>query len=146
VSPIRPENKSRYPANWVEIRTRILARAKHRCEWEGCGVENRSWGYWLPTGRFQTVSKGKIVATYLPERRKNPKPPTQLGVRDQYGERDVKVIEIVLTIAHLDHKPENCHPMNLRAWCQKHHNQYDAKMRARGRQEREIAAQMKLEI
>ena len=33
---------------------------------------------------------------------------------------------IVLTIAHLDHQPENCDPENLRAWCQRHHLAYDA--------------------
>jgi len=38
--------------------------------------------------------------------------------------------KVVLTIAHLDHTPENCEPENLRAWCQKCHNTYDAPMRA----------------
>ena len=40
---------------------------------------------------------------------------------------------VVLTIAHLDHTPENCDPDNLRAWCQKCHNTYDAPMRALNR-------------
>lgn len=40
--------------------------------------------------------------------------------------------KVVLTTAHLDHTPENCDPENLRAWCQKCHNTYDAPMRARG--------------
>lgn len=39
---------------------------------------------------------------------------------------------VVLTIAHLDHTPENCDPANLRAWCQRCHNAYDAAMRASG--------------
>ena len=38
----------------------------------------------------------------------------------------LKLIMIVLTIAHLDHQPENCHPANLAAWCQRHHLAYDA--------------------
>ncbi len=33
---------------------------------------------------------------------------------------------VVLTIAHLDHWPPNCDPANLRAWCQRCHNTYDA--------------------
>lgn len=37
---------------------------------------------------------------------------------------------VVLTIAHLDHNPENCDPENLRALCQRCHNRYDAKHRA----------------
>jgi hypothetical protein len=32
---------------------------------------------------------------------------------------------VVLTIAHLDHHPENCSPENLRAWCQRCHLTYD---------------------
>lgn len=43
---------------------------------------------------------------------------------------------VVLTIAHLDHTPENCAPENLRALCQKCHNQYDAKHRAETRRKR----------
>jgi 5-methylcytosine-specific restriction endonuclease McrA len=35
-----------------------------------------------------------------------------------------------LTIAHLDHTPENCAAENLKALCQKCHNKYDAKHRA----------------
>ena len=36
---------------------------------------------------------------------------------------------VVLTIAHLDHTPENCDPDNLRALCQKCHNTYDTEHR-----------------
>jgi hypothetical protein len=38
--PILKENKHRYPANWKEIRERILAECGNKCEW--CGVENYS--------------------------------------------------------------------------------------------------------
>ena len=41
--------------------------------------------------------------------------------------------KVVLTIAHLDHTPENCDYSNLRALCQKCHNKYDAKHRAETR-------------
>jgi len=44
--------------------------------------------------------------------------------------------KIVLTVAHLNHTPEDCRPKNLKAWCQKCHNSYDAPMRARGIKER----------
>jgi len=40
--------------------------------------------------------------------------------------------KVVLTVAHLDHRPENRDPANLRAWCQRCHNTYDAPMRAAG--------------
>ena len=41
--------------------------------------------------------------------------------------------KVVLTVAHLDHTPENCEPKNLRAWCQRCHNRYDAPHRAENR-------------
>lgn len=34
-------------------------------------------------------------------------------------------IKVVLTIAHLNHTPEDCSDDNLRAWCQKCHLAYD---------------------
>lgn len=43
---------------------------------------------------------------------------------------------VVLTIAHLDHQPENVEPSNLRAWCQRCHNTYDAPTRAANRRRR----------
>lgn len=92
--PIKPENRSRYPKNWKQIRTSILERAGHRCEF--CGVENYSM-------------------------RLNPK--------------TGKEVKIILTIAHLDHTPENCDPSNLRALCQKCHNTYDAEHRKETRKQ-----------
>lgn len=38
---------------------------------------------------------------------------------------------VVLTVAHLDHTPENCDPPNLRAMCQRCHLTYDAQHHAR---------------
>lgn len=45
------------------------------------------------------------------------------------NEKTGKMARIVLTIAHLDHTPENCDPENLRALCQRCHNRYDAEHR-----------------
>ena len=44
-----------------------------------------------------------------------------------------KKIKVILTIAHLNHTPEDCRPENLRALCQRCHNKYDAKHRAETR-------------
>lgn len=43
---------------------------------------------------------------------------------------------VVLTIAHLDHTPENCTNDNLRALCQKCHNSYDRQHRNETRRNR----------
>jgi hypothetical protein len=106
MAPIRPENKARYPKDWKEIREQILARAENRCEWPGCRVENGKLGTW----------RGE---RFIP-------------IFETTGDEIEASLKIVLTIAHLDHTPENCDPENLRAWCQRHHNRYDAKMRADG--------------
>lgn len=45
---------------------------------------------------------------------------------------------VVLTIAHLDHNPTNNDPSNLRAWCQKCHNTYDARQRAANNKARKL--------
>lgn len=50
-----------------------------------------------------------------------------------WNEKTGKMVKVVLTIAHLDHTPENCAPENLRALCQACHNRYDAKHRAETR-------------
>lgn len=47
--------------------------------------------------------------------------------------------KVVLTVAHLDHTPENCDDDNLKALCQRCHNRYDAAERARGIKERRRA-------
>ena len=44
---------------------------------------------------------------------------------------------VVLTIAHLDQTPENCDYSNLRALCQKCHNNYDMPFRVKNRKKKE---------
>lgn len=38
--------------------------------------------------------------------------------------------KVVLTIGHLDQRPENDDPKNLKAWCQRCHLTYDARQHA----------------
>lgn len=111
--PIKPENRARYPADWAAIRETILRRALWRCEHPGCNALHRDVGYWLdgvfvPMPRALRDAGGKAGQTI-----------------DCAGGAQLKLIMIVLTIAHLDHTPENCNPANLRAWCQRHHLAYD---------------------
>lgn len=47
---------------------------------------------------------------------------------------------VVLTVAHLDHTPENCDPDNLRAMCQRCHLAYDREHHAKTRAETRGAA------
>lgn len=133
--PIRPENRDRYPADWKEISARVREEAGQRCEW--CGLEN---GRRIRRG----VSRdGVLVYRYA----------DQSAYEDGYDARDgsvvpdtgedtcdwTLVVRVVLTVAHLDHRPENCARDNLRALCQRCHNAYDAPMRRRGIEERKRA-------
>lgn len=99
--PIKPENKDRYPKDWKQIRKRVLERADHRCE--QCGVKNYSYRN-NETGLF-TFDEMLVESWTCVDKQ--------------------SVTRIVLTIAHLDHTPENCSMENLRAWCQKCHLAYD---------------------
>ncbi len=115
--PIKPENKARYPANWKEIRAATLKRAADCCE--QCKVPNHSRiargdgadidTYQMDDANVYCVNTG-----------------AHLGRKRMSDYTLLRMVDIVLTIAHLDHTPENCDPANLRAWCQRCHLRYDA--------------------
>jgi len=94
----------------------IRARAGNCCEW--CGRPNGVTVVVRPDGSWLTVS------SWISE---NGCCETEPGA---------KHVRTVLTVAHLDHTPENCDPANLAALCQRCHNRYDAPTRAKGRKER----------
>ena len=101
MSPIRESEKSRYPANWREISLSIRQdRAKWECECRG--ECGRSHPFRLSEGRCLMVQGGSLFS----------------GAK------------VVLTVAHLDHTPENCDPANLLAMCQACHLRYDARHHA----------------
>ena len=52
--------------------------------------------------------------------------------------RGPKCVEVVLTIAHLDHNPTHNEDSNLRAYCQQCHNRHDAQHRAETRRAKKI--------
>lgn len=117
--PIRPENKLRYPKEWPQISKAIRDRSGQRCEKcrapNGVIVARSSGSYMLPEGETFDAETGEF-----------------LGI-SRGSEYDIKsLVRIVLTVAHLDHQPENCDPDNLRAWCQRCHNVYDAPTRRAG--------------
>lgn len=56
-----------------------------------------------------------------------------LGCQAQHGElHPVTGKQVILSVAHLDHQPENCADDNLLALCQRCHNRYDAPARIKG--------------
>lgn len=96
--PIRPENRDRYPANWPDISRRIRTeRAGGWCECRGeCGLH----------GHNADWSRNRCPAL-------NGKPHPITGST------------VVLTVAHLNHTPEDCRDENLLAMCNRCHLNYD---------------------
>lgn len=113
--PIRPENKDRYPSNWKAIRQSVLERAGNRCEW--CRVDNYAIGWRDSQGRFFQWNNSQVEALFAGK----------------------KPIRIILTVAHLDHQPENNDPSNLAALCQRCHNRHDVADRVKGKRGRRRA-------
>lgn len=125
--PIRAENRARYPADWPQISRRIRDRAGNRCEF--CTVPNgamirRAVAEGVPVWRLAGDSayengRSAIDGAEVPD-----------SMEDEcaYG----PPVRVILTVAHLDHQPENCADDNLRALCQRCHNTLDAPMRRAG--------------
>lgn len=118
--PIRESEKARYPKNWKEIRDEAVRRAGHKCEF--CGVKNYATIKRIgETWRKLSAQEWDLVDSSV-----------------KYGGHSMAsalkkfgFVKIVLTVAHLDHTPENCAPDNLKALCQKCHLSYDAQHHAR---------------
>jgi glyoxylase-like metal-dependent hydrolase (beta-lactamase superfamily II) len=100
--PIRASDRHRYPKDWKSIRRRILERAHGRCE--ACGVENGAVGLRKRDGSFEPWAGMEAEAGAL---------------------EGLRLTRIVLTVAHLDHTPENSAESNLRALCQRCHLLHD---------------------
>jgi len=117
MSPIRPENRDRYPDDWPEIAEGRKVAAGWRCECTGeCGRGTHE-------GRCPNVHGGPAYGTGS---------------------------TVLLTLAHLDHVPENCDDENLRVMCQGCHLHYDrdhhAETRARTkRRQRADAGQLTID-
>ncbi len=107
-----PFDRRQYPADWPEIRARILARDGYRCQ--RCGVSNYaavvrgSEGKILTSVQAQSFADGKRLAHLLTTTLRQ------------------KAIVIVLVVAHVDNPdPLDCRDDNLATLCQWHHLQLD---------------------
>jgi 5-methylcytosine-specific restriction endonuclease McrA len=106
--PIKPENRTKYPADWKKIRTRILERAGHQCEQcravnhqvvirhTDCYLDADGYVWDAVTGEARGMSRDSEFP----------------------GQR---LTRIVLTIAHLDGALVDHSDANLRALCQRCH-------------------------
>jgi len=113
-----PCDYSKYPPNWKkEIVPRILKRADNKCE--VCGLKNRQHVY--------------SISLYLRSKENGRYGFKSVWVRDIQDAIKIeplgtmKVVRIILTIAHLDHDETNHNVTDdrLKAMCQKCHLAYD---------------------
>ena len=130
--PIRPENRDRYPDDWKAISQAVRDRAGNRCE--QCGVSNYAMIYRgshgdRPAWRYAADS------VFIPSRRPDDGSEMPGTTWDDF-EKARGTVKVILTVAHLDHQPENCDLANLKCLCQRCHNAYDAPMRAKGIRDR----------
>ncbi len=117
-----PIDYKKYPKNWKEMRAAVLERAKNKCEF--CGVENHAIGVRRADGTFDKYQS--LI---------------ELEAADLDGD---KVIQIVLTIAHLDHDEEN-HDVKLdrlAALCQQCHLRYDVNEKKRRRKNKKAVGDL----
>ena len=141
--PVKPENLARYPADWKAISLAAKERAGWRCQHPGCKAAQYAVGHWEL--RYTSAAKAGVW-TWMPNCGSGPHDAAGQGLDwpslqrfsfaearqfaaetwEAQGCEGHKPIVIVLTVAHLDHQPENCAEDNLRAWCQRHHLAYDA--------------------
>lgn len=64
---------------------------------------------------------------------------------ENYQPHPVTGSKVVLTVAHLDHNPQNCADENLKALCQRCHLRYDAKHHAQNAAETRRKKKMELD-
>jgi 5-methylcytosine-specific restriction endonuclease McrA len=142
--PIKPENRSRYPADWPAIRAAVLERVGNRCEW--CGVPQYAVGYRNTFGHFIALCGngpcdaagqgrtwpglepiGYAEACEFAEVQNCCTTKSGRGCDDDGHHWFV----VRLTIHHQDGVPEHSEPDNLAALCERCHNRADSDMRRR---------------
>lgn len=128
--PIRPENRGRYPKDWPQISQRVRERDGWRCRW--CGVRNGELGGRDAAGRWHRAEPLGTARGARP----GCEWPTEGSEAWCEGGHRLRIVRIVLTVAHLDHTPENCADENLASLCQRCHNAYDMPHRRAGMFER----------
>jgi len=121
-----PMQRHLYPDNWDAIARQIKDEVGWCCEACGrqCLQPGESVEQFIERIRTSRVSECPVVADFL-----------------AYPRR------WLLTVAHLDHRPEHCHRSNLKALCNPCHCRYDlAQMPLKRRLKLERLGQLRLEI
>jgi hypothetical protein len=101
-----PMNRKLYPKNWNAIALAIKTEVNWTCE--NCGRPCRRPG----------ESDGELEDRIYNEHAQWWDDLWETEDDEEFGEAEhMKPVRFTLTVAHLDHQPENCDRSNLRAWC-----------------------------
>lgn len=155
--PIRKELRAFYGREWRTVtRPRILARAGDRCE--DCKKPNHAivetltarrpdgdpLMYWrLPPRLLQPANPNGKAGPWTDRHGTEHPKFSLLNRRSRRVSANKKVereIQVVLTVAHLNHTPGDDRDDNLRAWCQWCHLIYDRQHHRETRATRKDAA------
>lgn len=121
-----PMDRKRYPSDWEAIALKIKSEANWKCS--ECGRECRRVGESLSEFIDRIVPKVHCTDSY-----------------NLLNEINTKPTRFVLTVAHLNHIPEDCSHSNLKALCSVCHCRYDLKAMARKKMlKREYQGQLNL--
>jgi len=120
--PIRDSEKARYPANWALISAALRKEVGNKCE--RCAA---------PNGEVVARGIGPDLDTYMLFGGQVYHADTgeYMGMARGSEYNAASMVKIVLTVAHLDHMPENNDRANLRVLCQRCHLRYDARHHAK---------------
>ncbi len=123
-------DRSLYPGNWEEIAHGVKQQANWRCE--ECGRPCRKPGESLQS-MMQRINWNGVLEECWPTE--------EWEDAEEFGLMKIqKPTRFVLTVAHLNHKPEDCSRGNLKALCSVCHLEYDNSTSSRFRK-RQIKAE-----
>ena len=119
-----PIDYKKYCQDW-KLRSRFIRffRAKNKCEC--CGVPNKKM---ILRGHFDGIEVYQDIEGAI-FRADNSEYLTHRYIGEVDKEVKNNFIKVVLTVAHLDHDINNNSFFNLKAMCQKCHNNYDKEHR-----------------
>jgi len=113
--PIRSELLSLYPPDWRDVSLRVrFVRAQGRCE--RCRRPHGWVVYQLPDGRWFDAAAQRWISG-------DGEPAASPAAWELLR---VKLVQVQLSTAHIDHDPANNDDSNLAAWCQRCHLIHDA--------------------
>ena len=109
-----------YPDNWEEIALKVKTEAKWICE--ECGRPCRKPGEKIQDHYERIKAENKLdwIRDYWSQ-----------WVEQGSEKKPNKPTRFVLTVAHMDHRPENCDRTNLKTLCAPCHCRYDTTPEAR---------------